>query len=97
MHIHEILRVSTFLNTVQEIKVLHLTIIAGTLHGDHYTCLIISHSSGNFFRVGGGDEFTPGIFFGGGSNNSVEDRGQRERGSGGGSPIFRGSTRFANT
>jgi hypothetical protein len=28
---------------------------------------------------------------GGGSTNSVEDRGQRERGSGGGNPIDRGS------
>jgi len=28
---------------------------------------------------------------GGGSTNSVEERGQRERGSGGGSPIVRGS------
>ena len=35
----------------------------------------------------------PKIFFGGGggSTNSVEDRGQRERGSGGGSPVVRGS------
>ena len=34
----------------------------------------------------------PGIFFGrGGSTNSVEDRGQRERGSGGGSPLVRDS------
>ena len=34
----------------------------------------------------------PGIFFrGGGSTNSVEDRGQRGRGSGGGSPFVRGS------
>jgi hypothetical protein len=31
-----------------------------------------------------------------GSTNSVEDRGQRERGSGGGSPLVRGSTQFAN-
>ena len=31
------------------------------------------------------------FFFGGGSTNSVEDRGQRERGSGGGSPLVRGS------
>ena len=31
------------------------------------------------------------IFFRGGSTNSVEDRGQRERGSGGGSPLVRGS------
>ena len=34
----------------------------------------------------------PGILFGrGDSTNSVEDRGQRERGSGGGSPLVRGS------
>ena len=32
----------------------------------------------------------PGFFFGG-STNSVDDRGQRERGSGGGSPLVRGS------
>ena len=32
-----------------------------------------------------------GILFGGGSTNSVEDRGQKERGSGGGSPLVRGS------
>jgi hypothetical protein len=37
---------------------------------------------------------TPGIFFG--STNLVEDRGKRERGSGGGSPLVRGSTQFAN-
>jgi hypothetical protein len=35
----------------------------------------------------------PGIFFlgGGGSTNSVKDREQREQGSGGGSPVVRGS------
>jgi len=34
----------------------------------------------------------PGILFGeGGSPNSVEDREQREQGSGGGSPLVRGS------
>jgi hypothetical protein len=34
----------------------------------------------------------PGIFYGGGgSTNSVEDIGQRERGSGGDSPLVRGS------
>ena len=34
----------------------------------------------------------PGILFGGGgSRNSVDDRGQRERGSGGGNPLVRGS------
>jgi hypothetical protein len=39
----------------------------------------------------------PGIFFRvGGSTTSVEDRGQRERGSGGGSPLVRGSAQYAN-
>jgi hypothetical protein len=50
----------------------------------------------------------PGVFFsgaglrqdfffsGGGSTNSFEDRGQSERGFGGGSPLVRGSTQFAN-
>ena len=33
----------------------------------------------------------PGILFGGGSTNSVEDRGQRERGSGGGRALVKGS------
>jgi hypothetical protein len=33
---------------------------------------------------------------GGGSTNSVEDRGKRERRSGGGSPLVRGTTQFAN-
>jgi hypothetical protein len=33
----------------------------------------------------------PGILFGGCSTNSGEDRGQRERGSGGSSPVVRGS------
>ena len=33
----------------------------------------------------------PGILFRRGSTNSVEDRGQTERGSGGGSPLVRGS------
>ena len=33
----------------------------------------------------------PRNFARGGSTNSVEDRGQRERGSGGGSPLVRGS------
>ena len=39
-------------------------------------------------------ELTSGVprnFFRGGSTNSVEDRGQRERGSGGSSPLVRGS------
>jgi hypothetical protein len=48
---------------------------------------------------GWGEEQTvayPGILFWGGSTNLVEDRGQRERGSGGGSPLARGCTQFAN-
>jgi hypothetical protein len=48
---------------------------------------------------GGGGGVTPGFFFFlrvGGSTNSGEDRGQRERGSGGGSPLVRGYTQFAN-
>ena len=32
----------------------------------------------------------PGILFEGGSTNSVEDRGQRDQGSGGGSPLVSG-------
>jgi hypothetical protein len=36
------------------------------------------------------------FFWGGVSTNSVEDRGQRERRSGGGSPLVRGSIQFAN-
>jgi hypothetical protein len=38
----------------------------------------------------------PGILFGWGSTNSFEDRGQKERGSGGGSPPVRGLAQFAN-
>jgi hypothetical protein len=39
----------------------------------------------------------PGIFFlRGVSANSVGDRGQREQGSGGGSPLIRGFTQLAN-
>ena len=42
----------------------------------------------------------PGILFGGGgrggSTNSVEDKGQRERGSEGGSPLVRGSVGSCN-
>jgi hypothetical protein len=46
-----------------------------------------------FFGVGGLRQ----EFFGGGcSTISVEDRGQRERGSGDGSPLVRGSTQFGN-
>jgi hypothetical protein len=46
-------------------------------------CLLSSGVPRNFVRGGGG------------STNSVEDRGQREGGSGGGSPLVRGSAQFA--
>jgi hypothetical protein len=39
---------------------------------------------------------TQNFFLGGGLTNSVEDGGQRELESGGGSPLVRGSTQFAN-
>jgi hypothetical protein len=49
-------------------------------------------------EVGPDQWCTQKFFFvgGGGSTNSVEDRGQRERRSGGSSPLVRGSTQFAN-
>jgi hypothetical protein len=39
---------------------------------------------------------TQEFFWGGGSTNAVEDRGQREWGSGGGSPLVRGSVGSCN-
>ena len=53
---------------------------------------VCSHSSDtNFLRYCQPVTY-PGILFGGGgSTNSVEDRGQREQGSGSGSPLVRGS------
>jgi hypothetical protein len=53
----------------------------------------ISDVPRNFFSWG----IRPGILLGGkGSTNSIEDRGQTEQGSGGGSSLVRGSTQFAN-
>jgi hypothetical protein len=46
---------------------------------------------GNFFRG-----VRQNFFWRGGSTNSLEDRGQRERGSGGGSSLVSVSTQFAN-
>jgi hypothetical protein len=56
---------------------------------------VIAFPSGvprDFFRGGGFYQ----EFFSGGSTNSVEGRGQRERGSGGVSPLVRGSNQLAN-
>jgi len=54
-------------------------------------------ASGYIVLVANGEELLPGtveypgILFRRGSPNSVEDTGQRERGSGGGSPLVKGS------
>ena len=61
----------------------------------HYPKVFLSHSSTNLvlWRQGWTVEYR-GILFGvegGWFKNSVEDRGQRERGTGGGSPLARGS------
>jgi hypothetical protein len=51
----------------------------------------------NYVAMGIRTSGVPGNFFsGGGSTNSVEDRGQRGQGSGDGSPLVRGSTHFSN-
>jgi hypothetical protein len=42
----------------------------------------------------GGGRVTPGIFSG--CSNSIENKGQTQRGSGGGSPQDRGSSQFVN-
>ena len=54
--------------------------------GKVHPIIINSGVPRNFFFFGGG----------GGSTNSVEGRGQRERGSGGGSPLVRGSAGSCN-
>jgi hypothetical protein len=59
------------------------------------TWLVQSVACPGFF-FGGGGGYARNFFGGGGSTNSVEHRGQRERGYGGGSPLVRGSTQFAN-
>jgi hypothetical protein len=59
--------------------------------GRSFTGIAGSNPAGDQWRT---QEFS----LGGGrdSTNSVEDRGQRKRGSGSFSPLVRGSTRFAN-
>jgi hypothetical protein len=55
---------------------------------------LFRHRQVNQWRA---QEFCSGVGGGleGDSTNSVEDRGQREQGSGGGSPLLRGSDQFA--
>jgi hypothetical protein len=55
------------------------------MHQYKQSCSGIPRNFVKGWRVGGGD-----------STNSVEDRGKREWGSGGGSPLVRGSAQFAN-
>jgi hypothetical protein len=59
-----------------------------------YTRIFSGVYTRNLF--GGGGVYTRHFFRGGGSTNSVEDRGQRERESGGGRPLVGGFTQFAN-
>jgi hypothetical protein len=69
--------------------------VKSTLCGQNTKTVSIARSGiQDFFRGGGGGLSQE--FFSGGSTNSVEERGQREWGSGGGSPLVRGSTQFAN-
>jgi hypothetical protein len=69
----------------------HLSVVSGCF-------LQLLHSKGNgmfISNVSITKQWRTQEFFGG-FKNSVEYRGQRERGSGGGSPLVRGSTQFAN-
>jgi hypothetical protein len=70
----------------------YVMILAGprTLHKGSLRDICVQWRTQEFCSEGGSTLFV------GGSTNSVEDRGQRERGSGGGSPLFRGSAQFAN-
>jgi hypothetical protein len=57
----------------------------------------VLHRLRNFTFTGGTTyQWHTQEFFLWGSTNSVEDRGQIERGSGGGSTLVRGSAQFAN-
>jgi hypothetical protein len=59
-----------------------------------WVCVYRAQSYVGFVYVG--QWRTQEFFRVGGSTNSVEDRGQREQGSGGGSPLVSGSAQFAN-
>jgi hypothetical protein len=65
----------------------------------HYQCAmqLISHFKLQTTQLYLSNSVVPRNFFvWGGSTNSVEDRGQREWGSGGGNPLVTGSNQFAN-
>ena len=85
------------------VKVQHVRSGAGSSKMVERTSVVISAQVGGCDgSTSGGTDFgkptsaignsgVPRNFFRGGSTNSVEDRGQRERGSGGSSPLVRGS------
>jgi hypothetical protein len=72
----------------------HLANIASFFNYRLITCSPVQWRTQEFFFGGGG--YGRNFFFRGGSTNLVEDRGQRERVSEGGSPLVRGSAQFAN-
>jgi hypothetical protein len=65
-----------------------------TVYADYVK--IMSRSKNALKDTSSNLEKKPGFFFSEGSKNSVEDREQRERGSGSCCPLVRGSTQFAN-
>jgi hypothetical protein len=66
-----------------------------TLSKLYFNFLPLSVAYPGIFFEGEGSEARI-FFFGRGSTNSVENRGQREQGSGDGIPLVRGSTQFAS-
>jgi hypothetical protein len=71
-------------------------LLAWCLHLDTFKCILFSTVKSHFLSSLSLQSVAyPGILFGRGSTNSVEDRGQGEWGSGGGSPLIRGSAQFA--
>jgi len=70
--------------------------LAAQNHETHFVCValfpwVLKFTRSRYSSVGIGGVPRNFVRRGGGSTNSVEDRGQRERGSGGGSPLVRGS------
>jgi hypothetical protein len=78
------------------LTLLHCYTAPSILAAVSVTAVVEQWRTQEFFKgVGWGGGYARN-FFGGSSTNSVEDRWQRERGSGGGSPLVMGSTQFAN-
>jgi hypothetical protein len=79
-----------FISHMKQRHRLRCIIMTNPLDLVHYVIKMRTKNKPHLFSLTSG---VPRNFFrgGGGSTNSVEDRGQRERGSGGGSPLVRGS------